>query len=95
VQGAPYCLNRSPESKEDIQQKNRAGGEVDAKFEKRGRFKKLEGNNGGDLHASEHRYQNDQPIPELPEPGGRLGRGSCSFVGVHFFGGFGEPDLTK
>ena len=49
VQCAPYCLNRSPESKQDIQQQNRAGGEVDAKFKKRGRLKKFEGNNAGDL----------------------------------------------
>jgi hypothetical protein len=47
-------------------------------------LKKIQGDDGWDFHASEHRYQNDQPIPELPEPGSRLGRSDCSFLGIHF-----------
>jgi hypothetical protein len=49
-------------------------------------LKKFQGDDGWDFHASEHRHQNDQPIPELPEPGCGLRGGDFSFFRVHLFG---------
>jgi hypothetical protein len=49
-------------------------------------LKKFQGDDGWDFHASEHRHQNDQPIPELPESGICVRKGDFSFVGFHFLG---------
>jgi hypothetical protein len=47
-------------------------------------LKKFEGGNGWDFHTSEHRHQNDQPIPEFPELGDIYERRKFGFFGGHF-----------
>ena len=76
-------MNWALETEENIEKQKEGGRQIDREHQNGGWLKKFQGDDGRDFHASEHRHQNDQPIPALPEPGGSLGGGDFSFLGIH------------